>query len=176
MVGVTQYTDAELAGIADPEFEQHFLVSPQKLQLIVSAAGVRATDAVVEIGAGVGTVARHFPACRSLTVIELDRRLIELLRHAVPHATVIQGDALVLLEALSVDVLVSNLPTRTTAELLMLLPARELRTAIVTMSEASAREPAPAGYVAELVTTIGGDDFSPRQPSTSAVVKLTRVR
>jgi len=171
---VTPYTDAELGGIADPEFEQHFLVSPYKLQLIVSAAGICATDAVVELGAGVGTVARHLPSCRSLTLIELDRRLIEQLRHTVPHAVVIQGDALALLDSLSVDVLVSNLPNRTTADLLEMLPALELRTAIVTMSEVSAREPAPPGYVAELVTTIGGDDFSPPQPSTSTVVRLTR--
>ena len=175
MVGVTQYTDADLAGIADPEFEQHFLVSPHKLSMIVSAAGIRASDAVVEIGAGVGTVARHFPPCRSLTLIELDKRLIELLRDAVPNATVIQGDALQLLESRPVDVLVSNLPNRTTAELLKLLSAMELRTAIVTMSEASARGPVPDGYVAELVTTIGGGDFSPPQASTSAVVKLSRV-
>lgn len=173
---MTQYTDADLAGIADPEFEQHFLVSSQKLNLIVSAAGIRASDAVVEIGAGVGTVARHFPTCRSLTVIELDQRLIKLLRYAVPHASVIQGDALALLGSLSIDVLVSNLPNRTTAELLKRLPALELRTAIVTMSESSADGPAPPGYVAEIVTTIGGEDFSPPQPSTSTVVKLTPVR
>ncbi|HET9648225.1 MAG TPA: rRNA adenine N-6-methyltransferase family protein, partial [Microlunatus sp.] len=175
VVGVTQYTDADLAEIADPQYEQHFLVSSQKLNLIVSAAGIRTSDAVVEIGAGAGTVARHFPVCRSLTVIELDQRLIARLRDAVPHATVIQGDALALLEALPVDVLVSNLPNRTTAGLLKLLPALELRTAIVAMSEASAREPAPPGYVAEFVTTIGGDDFRPPQPSTSTVVRLTRA-
>lgn len=171
-----QYTAAELAELADPSLEQHFLISSVKLALIVSAAGIQPNDAVVEVGAGAGTVARYFPVCRELTLIEIDERLVGLLRDTLPSANVIQGDALPILKLCSMDVLISNLPNRATDELLRLLPTLTLRTAIVTMSQQSASEMAPQGYIAELVTTIGQDDFSPWQATTSSVVKFTRVQ
>ena len=88
--------DRELSTLADPAFHQYFLVSPEKLALIFGAADIRPDDRVLEVGAGVGTVARHMPLCKSLTVVELDQRLIERLRSNVPHANVLQGDALTL--------------------------------------------------------------------------------
>jgi hypothetical protein len=78
------YTLAQLADYADPEFDQHFLVDSDKLNRIVAAAEITPTDRVLEIGAGLGTVARELPPCARLTLIELDSRLIEPLRAAVP--------------------------------------------------------------------------------------------
>ena len=81
-------SDREIAAQADPALGQHFLVSAEKLAELVSAAGIRPTDDVLEVGAGIGTVARELPRSRSLTVIEFDSRLLGFLRQNVPHARV----------------------------------------------------------------------------------------
>jgi ribosomal RNA adenine dimethylase len=86
-------TDHEIAALADPRLGQHFLVSAEKLTKLVTAADIRPGDDVLEVGAGIGTVAKVLPESRSLTVVELDERLIGFLRQNVPHATVLQGHA-----------------------------------------------------------------------------------
>src|SRR3954465_5436909 len=91
---VANFSDSELIQYADPAFDQHFLVAEDKLRLIVKAAGIRHSDSVIEIGAGVGTGASKLPPCEHLTLVELDERLIEPLRASVPHAEVIHGDAI----------------------------------------------------------------------------------
>ncbi len=65
-------SDREIAAQADPQLGQHFLVSPEKLAKLVSAAGIRPADDVLEVGAGIGTVAKELPRSRSLTLVELD--------------------------------------------------------------------------------------------------------
>ena len=37
-------TDREIAAKADPNFQQHFLVSAEKLSKLISAAGIRPED------------------------------------------------------------------------------------------------------------------------------------
>jgi len=78
-------SDREIAARADPKLQQHFLVSPEKLSKLIAAADIRHTDDVLEVGAGIGTVARALPRSRSLTLVEFDKRLIELIRQNVPH-------------------------------------------------------------------------------------------
>jgi 16S rRNA A1518/A1519 N6-dimethyltransferase RsmA/KsgA/DIM1 with predicted DNA glycosylase/AP lyase activity len=104
-------SNEEIAALADPQLYQHFLVSAEKLSKLVAAAGVRPADDVLEVGAGIGTVARTLPRSRSLTLVEFDERLIGLLRQNVPHATVVQGDALEMVRGIPFDVLIGNLPT-----------------------------------------------------------------
>jgi 16S rRNA (adenine1518-N6/adenine1519-N6)-dimethyltransferase len=71
-------SDREIAALADPQRGQHFLVSAAKLSKLVAAAGITPADDVLEVGAGIGTVARALPKSRSLTVVELDQRLTGL--------------------------------------------------------------------------------------------------
>src|ERR1035438_3843588 len=123
-------SDREIAAHADPELEQHFLVSPEKLSKLIGAAGIRPTDDVLEVGAGIGTVARRLPKSRSLTVVELDKRLIESLRGNVPQARVLQGDALEIIQKVPFDVLIGNLPNTVTESLIGLMPGLSFRTAI----------------------------------------------
>ena len=51
-------TDREIVANADPNLQQHFLVSGDKLSELISAVGIRPEDDVLEVGAGIGTVAR----------------------------------------------------------------------------------------------------------------------
>ena len=101
-------TDEEKISLARPELDQYFLCDPQKIDVLIQAAGIVITDDVIEIGAGIGTVAGHLPPSRSLTVVELDARFTEILKKNVPQARVIQGDALTVITRLQCDVLISN--------------------------------------------------------------------
>ena len=126
--------DDELNIETNPDLDQHFLSNPAKLALVIEAAGIRPTDRVVEVGAGIGTVAEQVPSCQSLTVIEYDAKLTPNLRRRVPHARVIQGDALTMLPTVRCDVLLSNLPAKLTATLAELLPRLEFRVALITVA------------------------------------------
>src|SRR3984885_13587546 len=130
-------SDREIAARADPKLGQHFLVSGEKLAKLIAAAGIRPTDDVLEVGAGIGTVARALPRSRSLTVAELDKRLIGFLRQNVPHARVLQGDALEIIQKISFDVLIGNLPHAITESLLKIVPSLSFRTAILAIGEST---------------------------------------
>lgn len=168
-------TDEEIAAYADPVLEQHFLVSREKLSRLVAAAEIRPTDAVIEVGAGIGTVARKLPSCASLTVIEFDERLIKYLRENVPHATVLQGDALHVIRDMKCDVLIGNLPNSVTESLLATLPELSFRTAVLAAGESTDFSQLGPGFKWSEITRITGDDFVPPQHSVSRIVKVSRV-
>jgi 16S rRNA A1518/A1519 N6-dimethyltransferase RsmA/KsgA/DIM1 with predicted DNA glycosylase/AP lyase activity len=165
-------TDREIAANADPRLQQHFLVSAQKLDKLVSAAGIRPTDDVLEVGAGIGTVARQLPRSRSLTLLELDDRLIGFLRENVPHANVVQGDALEMIRLMSFDVLIGNLPNKVTESLLGLLPALKFRVAVLAVGESTDLDQVAPKFSWSEITRITGNDFVPPQRSVSRIVRV----
>ena len=169
-------SDDEIAAQADPALGQHFLVSAEKLSKLVAAAGIRPEDNVVELGAGVGTVARELPRARSLTVVEFDSRLLPLLRRNVPYAHVIHGDALKIVGAISFDVLIGNLPHRVTESLLGILPSLSFRTAVLSVAESDDLDRLGPGLIWSEVATVKGDDFLPAQSSVSRLVKVISTR
>jgi 16S rRNA A1518/A1519 N6-dimethyltransferase RsmA/KsgA/DIM1 with predicted DNA glycosylase/AP lyase activity len=168
-------TDREIAANADPNFQQHFLVSVEKLSKLISAAGIRREDDVLEVGAGIGTVARELPKSRSLTLVELDDRLIGYLRQNVPHANVVQGEALEMIRLMSFDVLIGNLPNRVTESLLGLIPALTFRVAVLAVGESTDLGQLGPEFTWSEVTRITGDDFVPPQPSVSRIVRVVPV-
>lgn len=168
--------DADLDALADLGYEQHFLVNEMKLGQLVAAAGIRPTDTVVELGAGAGTVARRLPPCRRLILVELDGRLAALLREQFPSAEVRQSDALDVMNVISCDVLLGNLPSSVTEQLLeLVLPRLRFRTAILAVGEESQLGGKLTEYQWTELTTITGTDFRPPQPSISRLVKVTRL-
>jgi 16S rRNA A1518/A1519 N6-dimethyltransferase RsmA/KsgA/DIM1 with predicted DNA glycosylase/AP lyase activity len=166
--------DSELAAIADPSLDQHFLVSESKLAMVVEAAGIRSADRVVELGAGAGTVARALPKCKSLTVVEFDERLVGILRKNVPHAQVIQGDALDVIKGLHFDVLIGNLPHWVSEHLLTVLPSLAFRTAVLAVGQSSSLEALGRDFRWRVITEISGDDFTPPQEQIARVVRVSR--
>lgn len=168
-------TDREIAANADPDLQQHFLVSRDKLSKLIAAAGIRTEDDVLEVGAGIGTVARELPRSRSLTLIEFDNRLIGFLRRNVPHANVVQGDALEIIRLMSFDVLIGNLPNTVTESLLALMPDLTFRVAVLAVSESTELDELGPNFAWSEVTRITGDDFLPPQPSVSRIVRLVPV-
>jgi phospholipid N-methyltransferase len=171
-VRITMPTDREIATNADSKLGQHFLVSAQKLAKLISAADIRPTDDVLEVGAGIGTVARQLPRSRSLTLLELDDKLIGFLRENVPHANVVQGDALEMIRLMSFDVLIGNLPNKVTESLLGLLPALQFRVAVLAVGESTDLDQLVPTFSWSEITRITGDDFVPPQRSVSRIVRV----
>lgn len=75
---------------------QHFLVSLEALEKIVSALDVKPDDTVVEIGPGIGFLTRLLSESGAETfAVELDREGVALLREMdLPGVTLIHGDFL----------------------------------------------------------------------------------
>lgn len=157
------------------KLDQHFLSNPVKLALLIEAAEIQPTDFVVEVGAGIGTVAEHIPACERLTVIEYDGNLIPHLQQRVPRAHVIQGDALCILPTVQSDVLLSNLPSRLTPTLVGLLPSLNFRVAIVTVPSIDKLASLEGSFMLEAVTVLEPHDFWPQQTGRVTVVRITRT-
>lgn len=165
-------SDDEIAALADPQLYQHFLVSAGKLSKLAAAAGIRPADDVLEVGAGIGTVARALPRSRSLTLVEFDQRLIGLLRQNVPYANVVQGDALEIIREIPFDVLIGNLPNWVTESLIRLIPSLSFRTAVLAVGESTDLGQLGRGFSWSEVTRTTGDDFIPPQPTASRIVRV----
>lgn len=166
--------DDERSIQTNSELDQHFLSNPAKLALLVEAAAIQPSDHVVEVGAGIGTVAEHIPVCQSLTVIEYDGNLIPHLRTRVPHAEVIQGDALRILPTVRCDVLLSNLPSRLVPTLVTLLPTLDFRVAVITVPSIDTLAPLEGVFELEAVTLVEPHDFWPAQSVRAEVVRVKR--
>lgn len=167
--------DDELNLETNPHLDQHFLSSPAKLTLLIEAAGIQPTDHVVEVGAGIGTVAECVPVCQSLTVIEYDANLTPHLRRRVPHAQVIEGDALAILPKVRCDLLLSNLPSKLTPAVVGLLPRLDFRVALITVSSIETLALLKDSFVLEPVVELEPDDFQPRQEARVEIVKIWRA-
>jgi len=153
--------------------EQHFLTNRQKLRALVHAAGVMPADRVLELGSGGGTVATALPLCR-LTLVELDAHHAERLRNRFPQATVLQEDALAVLEGLEFDLLLANLPHTLTEAVLKRLSLKTFRRAVLAVHEADNLEQltALAGGRLKLtpLLTLDKNDFTPPQPFRSKLL------
>lgn len=167
--------DDDLGVTPNPALDQHFLSNRGKLARFVAAAGVHPGDRVVEAGAGIGTVAQHVPPCRQLTLIEYDGDLIPRLRRRVPHACVVQGDAVSILPTLRFEVLLSNLPGALTPALVELLPELDFRVALLTVPSMGELTPLAGTFRCELIMALEPDDFRPRQAARAQTVRLTRL-
>ena len=153
---------------------------------------------MVEIGAGLGSLTAALAATGAeVTAVELDRRLVEVLRReaAPPGVTVVEGDALRLdwASVLGADqwVLVANLPYNVATPLVITLlesvPAIE-RMVVMVQKEVGERMAAAAGEEAyggvsvkiaywaeaEVVGRVPPSVFVPRPKVDSALVAIRR--
>jgi 16S rRNA A1518/A1519 N6-dimethyltransferase RsmA/KsgA/DIM1 with predicted DNA glycosylase/AP lyase activity len=162
-----------MAEFAQTSHGQYFLTNPVLLQRIADAASIKASDRVVEIGAGVGTVAKMLPEC-DLTLVETDPRAIDILKAEVPHARVVLADGIDLLAsgAAPCDILLSNLPWPVTEKLVETLPGLAIRRAVLAASPATSLDSLTDLFDVELIATAEGADYTPPQPGRSNLVLL----
>jgi 16S rRNA (adenine1518-N6/adenine1519-N6)-dimethyltransferase len=96
---------------------QNFLLDPSHLDRIVAAADLAPTDIVLEIGPGLGTLTARLAAqAGHVVAVELDDRLIELLRADFadrPHVQIVHGD---ILELDPPALLATHLPENTKSQ------------------------------------------------------------
>jgi 16S rRNA (adenine1518-N6/adenine1519-N6)-dimethyltransferase len=124
---------------------QNFLVDPGYADRIVSAADVRSGDAVLEVGAGPGTLSVRFAAIAGrLTCVELDRRLVHVLRQVLAgqdDVAILEGDVLKL-RLPPASVVAGNIPYYLTGALIPLLleqPEPPRRLSLVVQREVAER-------------------------------------
>ena len=82
----------------DKAMGQNFLIDEGHLARIVEAASVSLSDEVLEVGAGLGSLTRYLAvAARRVVAVELDGKLLPILREAVvdhPNVQIVHGDIL----------------------------------------------------------------------------------
>lgn len=127
---------------------QNFLTDGTVADWIVGAAGIRASDRVLEIGPGLGILTERLAKVTdNLTVIELDRRLAAEL--AAKGIRVIQGDAMEV-ELPETDIVVSNLPYQISSAITLRLLDHGFRKAVLMFQKEFAEhlvaKPGQAGY------------------------------
>lgn len=150
-----------------PDLEQHFLTDPDALAWIVAQLDPRPGERVVELGAGAGTVARALlcaVAAADLVLVELDGRLAEGLRAALPGVQVHHADwRRVWPDLPPPDAVVVSLPHALVLAVLTALARRPPRVAVVAI--AANRPPRlPAALVRTAVRPLPATAFEPRQP------------
>ncbi len=175
---------------------QNFLHDPNALDKIVATAELSPDDAVLEIGAGTGTLTARLANCAGRVIaVEVDERLLPILGREVggrDNVTLVPGDILELnLDALLPPdqpyVVVANLPYYITSAILRLLlerPHRPRRLVLTVQQEVADRLVARPGDMSLLsvsvqfygkprvVTRFPPAAFWPRPDVDSAVVRI----
>lgn len=182
------------------EFGQNFVADPNTVRRIARLAKLSATDHVVEIGAGLGSLTTALAETgAAVTAIEIDHGIVPVLRSVVAdleRVTVIEGDAQELMwhELLAAStqwVLVANLPynvgTPLVLDLLDTVPeiARMLVMVQREVAERIVASPRTSAYgaitvkvaywaTARIVGYVPSTVFVPQPKVESALVEITR--
>jgi 16S rRNA A1518/A1519 N6-dimethyltransferase RsmA/KsgA/DIM1 with predicted DNA glycosylase/AP lyase activity len=155
---------------ASAEMDQYFLRNPEKIALILKAARISPGDHLIEVGAGIGSVARHFPPAQSMHLVDLDPDLAKILRYRFPETLVLERDALEVLRELSCDVLISNLPFFLTTGILDILANKPFKRAVMSVHAADDFTTYQGKLSITTLTTLLEEDFFPIQPFQSKLI------
>jgi len=177
---------------------QHFVVDPNTVDRIARLSGAGPGDRVVEIGPGLGSLTLALAATGAeVTAVEIDRRLVPVLRSIVPESVrVVEADARLvdwpsLLDGRGPWVLVANLPYNVATPLVLdLLVGVPLITRMLVMvqrevAERLAATPGGKEYgavsvrvayfaTARLAGLVSAEVFYPRPNVESALVEIVR--
>jgi len=173
---------------------QNFLIDPQIRDAIAEAAEIDRTDEVLEVGAGAGTLTVALaPRCRRLVAVELDLRLIPVLREVLAgheNVEVVKSDILRFNVPAAFpaggEVVAGNIPYNLTGALIRKLldhPPRPRRLSLVVQKEVAERWTALTGASlatvavqvfaeARMGVTIPASSFLPAPKVDSALVTL----
>jgi len=173
---------------------QNFLIDPQIRDAIAEAAEIDRTDEVLEVGAGAGTLTVALaPRCRRLVAVELDLRLIPVLREVLAgheNVEVVKSDILRFNVPAAFpaggEVVAGNIPYNLTGALIRKLldhPPRPRRLSLVVQKEVAERWTALTGASlatvavqvfaeAQMGMTIPASSFLPAPKVDSALVTL----
>ncbi|HSP09689.1 MAG TPA: 16S rRNA (adenine(1518)-N(6)/adenine(1519)-N(6))-dimethyltransferase RsmA [Candidatus Dormibacteraeota bacterium] len=173
---------------------QNFLVDPSVRDAVARSADIRPEDAVLEVGAGVGTLTVALaPLCRKLVAVEIDGRLVPALREATAgfgNVEIVRSDILRFNFRSAFpqggELVAGNIPYNVTGALVRKLldeEPRPQRLSLVVQKEVAERWTASTGASlstvavqvfakARLVLTIPASAFNPPPRVDSALVSL----
>ena len=157
--------------------EQYFLTSESKIDTMLSSARIRPTDHIIELGAGIGSVAKRIGKVSHLDLVELDGRLCDILHNEFAcrtDAMIHRDDAITWMAGHDADVIISNLPCFLVPDLLDALAEKEFRTAVISVSPDQRLDRWDDVFEFSYVETNEGADFEPSQPVASNVFLVTR--
>ncbi len=184
---------------ASKRLGQNFLQDPNALEVITAAAGIRESDTVLEIGAGLGSLTRYLAAqAREVVAVELDKKLVAILQDVLkPHTNIriVAADILQLspqeLGLQSGYVVAANIPYNITSAIIRhLLEAQPKPRSIVLtvqkeVAERICASPPDMSMLAlsvqvygrpEIIAPIPADAFFPSPKVDSAVVRIEIYR
>lgn len=158
---------------------QNFLVDHAALTHVVDCAGLTGTETVLEIGAGLGSLTRILATrAKKVTAVEIDRKLIPVLREVTARFSnieIIQGDILELnpVEILSEAgyIVVANIPYYITSAIIRhllesrLKPSRLVLTMQQEVAERICAEPGDLSVLALSVQVFGKPVIAAHIPS-----------
>ena len=152
--------------------DQFFLSNPEKIGYLLEAADIQPHESLLELGAGQGTVSEYFPACKDITLLELDEYLAKQLGQRFPQAKIIHADAIDCLPGLSFDVLVSNLPYNLTDLIIEILQRKKFRCAVMAIKMNHNLDIYRNAFTIDEIVVLNKHDFMPIQNYGSRLVRL----
>ena len=158
---------------------QNFLQSPEALEAITFAAGIRPTDIVLEIGPGLGSLTRYLAvSAQQVVAVELDPNLLAPLSAVLapyPNTRVIHGDILELAvpDLITAEdyLVVANIPYYITSAIIRHLlesrpkPRRIVLTIQKEVAERICEEPGDLSLLALSVQVYGKPHIAARIPA-----------
>jgi 16S rRNA (adenine1518-N6/adenine1519-N6)-dimethyltransferase len=171
---------------------QHFIIDPNIAEKQINYADLRSSDVVFEIGTGLGGLTEKIAnKGNKLVTIEVDRRLLELLRTRfgdVENVSLVMADALAF-NLSRVNKIISNIPYSLSSQITFKILELDFEVAILTYQIDFARrmiaEPGSRDYSrltvnvfyraeAEILDKIPRNAFYPVPAVDSAIMKLRR--
>ena len=180
----------------DKRLGQNFLIDEVALARIAAAADLTASDVVLEIGAGLGSLTRHLAlAAAKVVAVEVDTQLLpplEFVLRPYPNVELVCADILCLAPEALVGAgqaykVVANIPYYITGAVIQHLLEAEKRPQLIVLTvqrEVAERICAPPGDMnllavsvqfygrPQIVARIPPGAFYPRPQVTSAVVRI----
>lgn len=115
--------------------DQHFMTDPALIRKIVSLAGIKPRDTVLEIGSGIGILTREIAKkAGKVIALEIDKKLLRFMR-CPGNVEPLAGNALKLISGLKFDRLVSNTPYSICEPLIQKLARLKFQRAVLTLPD-----------------------------------------
>ncbi|MBN2042350.1 MAG: hypothetical protein JW754_00930 [Candidatus Aenigmarchaeota archaeon] len=170
------------------ELDQHFMVNENVLEKIVKEADIKTGENVLEIGPGTGNLTRLLSKEKgNVTIIETDKVLFTLLQtwFSGKKIHLINGNGLEYVRKNDFDKLVSNIPYAICEPLIKELVKKDFGKAVLTIPSRFFARLTERGtmlslitrcfFSAELVCSVGRDDFYPQPETDSVVVSIRKL-
>lgn len=174
----TQEINKEYSFVAKATMDQYFLRNAKKINRIIRCIRSSDSDTIVEVGAGIGTVSLQLTKYKRLFLIDLDEGLCKILNYNFrnkDNCEIIQGDAIKMLKTLKYDKVISNLPFFLTKDVLRALETADFQLAVLSIKEDDNLSEFAGVFDIEELGVLTEDDFFPRQPFQSRLIKVTKA-